>query len=227
MTVSSRNPPIRTLDRSKPVVVIGIGSPHGDDRAGWEVIDRLAAARSEKSLPASWIEPEAEDEPHHLQSGCVSSSTCMVERNGVKTLGSRWAYGNVLLHKATVPHDVLDWLQVPVLTHIIDASCDQVPDIRRFAVVKTDSGKLQLTAVNSIAMTIVEFDAESLRSHSSHQLDLMSTLELSAVLGTLPRELYLWTVSVASVEKCGQVSKGTQVRIDGCARAIAKQLGDG
>ena len=208
MTVSPSIPPIKTFERTRPIFVIGIGSPHGDDRAGWEVIDRLTSARSQKPLPASWIEPEALAEPHHKKSASASGS-----------IGK-----SVVLQKASVPHDVLDWLEVHAITHIIDASYDTFPEVRRYAITQDVSGKLLLTAVGSEGTTNAGIAPDSLRSSSTHQLDLMSTLELSATLGKLPHQLSLWTVSIASVAKNGDISKETQIHIEKCVLAIAKEL---
>ncbi len=211
MTVSPSIPPIKTFERTRPIFVIGIGSPHGDDRAGWEVIDRLTSARNQKSLPASGIEPEALAD--FLRCGSASASG---------SIGK-----SVVLHKASVPHDVLDWLDVEAQTHIIDASYDTFADVRRYAITQDTSGKLLLTALGSLGTTNAGIAPESLRSSSTHQLDLLSTLELSATLGTLPHELFLWTVSiasVASVAKNGDMSEETQNHIERCVLAIAKEL---
>jgi hydrogenase maturation protease len=199
MTLTPRNPSIETCERTRPIVVIGIGSPHGDDRAGWEVVDRLSIARNE---------PEALAEPHRKQSASASGSDSKV----------------VVLHKASVPHDILDWFDVQSPTHIIDASCDPLSEVRCFAITQSISGRLKLNKVDSIETASTSLSSESLRSSSTHQLDLISTLELSATLGTLPRELFLWTVSVTSVVKNGKISHETQMRIDRCVAAIAKEI---
>lgn len=67
------------MSSPKPVQIIGIGSPFGDDRAGWEVIRRLeqrAATRAESAAdrpgPArQWIDPPAETGFAVLAGGCA------------------------------------------------------------------------------------------------------------------------------------------------------------
>ncbi len=82
-----------------PVIVIGIGSPHGDDRAGWEVIDRLHDVVPQR----------------------------------------------IVLRKASVPHDLLDWLDVTTETHLIDARCDKVPGLKRFNMQLDDAASYSST----------------------------------------------------------------------------------
>jgi hydrogenase maturation protease len=177
------NPLNKPGEQCGPVVVIGIGSPHGDDRAGWAVIDRL--------------------------SGIDNSNV---------------AHREFVLRKASVPHDLLDWLEVHSPTHIIDASRDKVPGLRRFSVAHDDAGKLNLSPIGAISKEDPQFFFDSLRSNSTHQIGLLSTLELVAALGRLPRQLYLWTVSIASGEKNVGIGTETQERIDECILMIAKEL---
>ncbi len=179
MNRTSLLPQIKLAKLTRPVIVIGIGSPHGDDRAGWEVIDRLH--------------------------GVVSK--------------------NVFLRKAAVPHEILDWLDITFETHIIDASCDKAPGLQRLNITLDDAGVLQLSVVDSCYSLNAESTRESLRSSSSHQLDLMSTIELAATLHRLPQQLALWTISISSVEKNGDVASATQERIDECVAAIVQELG--
>jgi hydrogenase maturation protease len=178
MNKSSLHPQIKLCERTRPVFVIGIGSPHGDDRAGWEVVDRL--------------------------DGDVSK--------------------NIFLRKAAVPHDILDWLDNHSPTHIIDASCDNVPGLQRFNITQDEAGKVQLSVVGSTSSLSADSARKSLRSSSSHQLDLLSAIELAATLHRLPRQLTLWTISISSVEKNGDVGVEMQERINECVTVISKEL---
>jgi hydrogenase maturation protease len=178
MNESSIASRIQPSELTRSVFVIGIGSPHGDDRAGWEVIDGL----------------------------------------------SRVVPKNFVLRKAAVPHDLLDWLDVDCPTHIIDASFDRAAGVRRFKITQDAAGRLHLLAVDSTDPTDTESALKSLRSSSTHQIDLLSTLELVAALHRLPRQLALWTVSISAVEKVGDVGLETQERIDECISAISKEL---
>ncbi len=154
-----------------------------DDRAGWEVIDRLA---------------------------------------GIDF--SNGGYREVFLRKASVPYDLLDWLDVHSPTHIIDASCDKEPSLRRFAVSQNDAGKLKISAIGPLGNSNSQIVFDSLRSNSTHQIGLLSTLELVAALRGLPRQLCIWTVSIASVEENCAVGTETQERIDECVKILAEEL---
>lgn len=84
---------------SQRMLVIGIGSPHGDDRAGWEVIDRIA------------------DKLSLQQFGSLSSDSLFDQTQpGVEDNSGH------ILRKASSPLDILDWLDVDCETHIVDAA---------------------------------------------------------------------------------------------------------
>ncbi len=180
MTASPLNHSVGNPDRLMPILVIGIGSPHGDDRVGWDVIDRLAP------------------------------------------LAPKW---NVL-RKATVPNDILDWLEDDQTTHIIDASCDDLPGLRRFDITRNDAGQLLASFSDTLGSKNASFTFSALRSNSTHQLDLFSILELVVVLGRLPRQLVLWTISVKSIAKNSDIDPATLERVQECVGRIAKELFD-
>jgi hydrogenase maturation protease len=180
MNLTPLKPRIKLCERSRYVFVVGIGSPHGDDRAGWEVIDRLA-----RDVPR-----------------------------------------NIVLRKASVPHDLLDWLEAESPMYIIDASSDKVSGVRRFDLRNDNEGKLSVTATNATKVVNENFVSTSLRSNSTHQIDLLSTLELAATLERLPRQLTLWTVSIEAIEKNGDLSAEAQELIEECVSAISKELRD-
>ncbi len=134
-----------------PPLVIGIGSPHGDDRAGWEVVERLSAL----DLSCS---------PHRLR-------------------------------KAAVPHDALDWFDPQTPTHVVDAIASQSDRLLRFELARDSQGDLQtLLTDQDEGPRSVAFPA--LRSHSTHQFDLRSVLELAAALNTLPQCIVLWAIPI-------------------------------
>ncbi len=137
---------------SPPPLVIGIGSPHGDDRAGWEVVERLMA----------------------MDLGC--SPVC--------------------LQKAAVPHEALDWFDPRTPTHVVDALACQSDCLLRFELTRGPQGQLQtLLTEQGERRQSVEFPA--LRSHSTHQFDLRSVLELAAALNALPHRIVLWGIPIA------------------------------
>lgn len=136
---------------SPPPLVIGVGSPHGDDCAGWEVVERLRAL----------------------------DLSCSPDR----------------FHKAAVPHDALDWFDPQSTTHVVDAMASQSDRLLRFELTRNAQGELQtlLTDQDDRRQTV---DFPALRSHSTHQFDLRSVLELAAALNRLPHRIVLWAIPI-------------------------------
>jgi Ni,Fe-hydrogenase maturation factor len=142
-------------------LIVGIGSPHGDDQAGWKVIERL--------------------EP--LQ----------------------WQWPSVELRQATVPHDLIDWLEGKATLHLIDGCIcnghvsdgDNLP-YQRFewvedAIDLESSLRFEDTEQRPLATTVLERRIE-LRSGGSHQIDALSVLELAACLHRLPKQVVIWAI---------------------------------
>ena len=169
-------------ETSQPTAVIGIGSPHGDDRAGWEVIDRLA------------------DETF----------------DGSPTIP--------FLRRASVPHDVLDWLQNESLTHLVDAGSSGDRRIHRFEISLNQSGRLCSRTSASEVLPQLDLALAKLRSGSSHQFDLLSALQLAATLGRLPRQVVLWMVPVVTVERNAAMNEKTLDLVAECAARIQQEL---
>ncbi len=165
-------------------LVIGIGSPHGDDRAGWEVIERL------------------------------------------EKLGLEQFEQPILLRKATVPHDIFDWLHRDTKTHIIDACRSTDASVQRHEIDQDDSGGLHLTSAAFETSTNIGAAFEILQSGSSHQFDLLSTLQLAAALGNLPPHIILWTIPMATTDKRDGLSATTLGYVVDCAARIRGELRD-
>jgi Ni,Fe-hydrogenase maturation factor len=161
-------------------LVIGIGSPHGDDRAGWEVVGQLEELCKEQ---------------------CDAS---------------------VVLRKAAVPHDILDWLNRDTPTHIIDASSTVDSTVRRYEVFQV--GGLCFSSTDSEDSTKINVATDRLRSSSSHQFDLLSTLQLAAVLGNLPPRIVLWTIPIVTTEKNADLNVATIGHVADCATRISREL---
>lgn len=165
-------------------LVIGIGSPHGDDRAGWEVIERLEE-----------LDLEQFEKP-------------------------------ILLRKAAVPHDLFDWLHRDTQTHIIDACRSTAANVQRHEIDQDDSGGLHLTSAASKTSTNIGAAFEILQSGSSHQFDLLSTLQLAAALGNLPPRIILWTIPMVTPAKRDGLSAATLGHVVDCAARIRRELCD-
>ena len=163
-------------------LIIGIGSPHGDDRVGWEVIEQL-----QKQCPEQ----------------CAAS---------------------LMLRKASVPHDILDWLCRDTKTHIIDACSTIEAGVCRYEVFRAEVDGSCISLANSQAPTKINVTFESLRSGSSHQLDLLTTLQLAAALGSLPLRLVLWTIPIVTTEKNADLNAATIGYVADCATRIRLEL---
>lgn len=161
-------------EATHPLSVVGVGSFHGDDQAGWQVIDLLS------QLP-------------------------MLEQ--------------VSLHKAAVPHDLLDWLDSTTTLHIVDACSQRLPGVHRLDL----SHALQPTTTAQHSDPLVACFA-SLRSQSSHHFDLLSVLQIAAALGTLPPHIRLWTIAIESAERNATLSLAAQQRAAECTRMIYQEL---
>lgn len=171
--------------------VVGIGSFHGDDRAGWEVIDRL-----------------------QLRLGG----------------GSQLAF-----RKAAVPHDVLDWLDPGLRLHLVDACAADVSGVQRLELRFSAPGQLAFSGQpNQDCCTGGQAacgpDDEitrrfaALRSRSTHQFDLLTTLELASALGCLPARLTLWTIAIDSAQPNAEIGPAAGTRVIQCADRIEQEL---
>jgi hydrogenase maturation protease len=156
-------------------MVIGIGSPHGDDRAGWEVVERLGAQ------PRPYCQ----------------------------------------LRTAAVPHDILDWLQPEIVTHLVDANHCDVAEIGCYQVRYAAQDATDIRLVSNTGQAAEQLE---LRSSSSHHFDLMSTLRLAAVLKVLPVCCTLWTVPVVAAGKNGAVHPRTTAFITECVSLLSRSL---
>ena len=147
-----------------PALIVGIGSAHGDDQAGWKAIELL-------------------------------------EQLNLK---------GVDLRKASVPHDLIDWLDEIFILHIVD-SCTAASDCSgpsRYIVeqgvsshspsfAEENEARLGILLVDSNLMSLEKKLVEptlQLRSAGSHQLDVLTILELARTLRRLPPKIVLWAI---------------------------------
>lgn len=168
-------------------LIVGIGSPHGDDQAGWQVIEQL------QSLERSKIE----------------------------------------LRKAAVPHGLLDWLGGVTVLHIIDSSVCELDNfcVQRFDLRKQPpSNEFQWSWIPSQQkstgiVTTLERPLK-LRSAGSHQIDVLTVLELAACLDRLPKYVVLWAIPGHRYNASDAMSEGCQTAIQQCVTSIREELYD-
>lgn len=174
------------------VLVVGVGSPHGDDQAGWRVADHVAAV-----------------------------------------LG-----GAIAVRKASVPHDVLDWCDGRERLHLVDAfeTTRGSERLRRFDLAgDTGRGRPQIvlrpTPVAGGQPVETASDGKepvetrpALRSGSTHQIDLLAVLGLSALLGKFPDHVTLWAIPGREFAPGSRPSRSCWEATTRCAEALSGEL---
>ncbi|MBL9122666.1 MAG: hydrogenase maturation protease [Planctomycetaceae bacterium] len=145
---------------SASVLLVGIGSAHGDDRVGWSV----AAAVAQR------------------------------------------AGDQVRVRTAAAPADLLDWLAGVDRLHLCDAWLTSEP-----------GGQLTQWSFPDPAI-------ESAGFGSTHSLSLPAALRLAAELGTLPREVILWGVSIERAEPGAPLSPRVAAAVPRIAERICEVL---
>ena len=144
-------------------LIVGIGSAHGDDQAGWRLIDELTAK---------------------------------------ETTGAE-------LRKASVPHDMIEWMNHIQSLHIADA-CDSHTDVQRLDL---SNGDLACS--------------RNADSRSSHQLGLSHVIGLIDSLGRLPKQVVLWAIPGERFQPNGELSDACINQIRRCADRIHHELASG
>jgi hydrogenase maturation protease len=151
--------------RKKTRLFVGIGSPHGDDQAGWTIAEGL------------------------LQD--VDSS------------------GDIIVRRASVPLDLIDWLDGIDCLHVCDACQGDAPP-----------GTLHRWEYKAATPAASDRQREprgrecfaSLRSTGSHDFGLIAVLELADRLGRLPSQVVVWCIEGRRFE-IGQTLSPEIVRI--------------
>lgn len=168
------------------ILVVGIGSPHGDDQAGWRVIEQL----ERKNLP--YVE----------------------------------------LRKASVPHDVVDWVDCQQTLHVIDAceanaNASETSAHRRFEMIEEASGTepnryFRESSPHSSSTSIAR--PIGLRSAGSHQIDALTVLELVACLNRLPKKVFVWTIPGQLFAPCESPTARCEAAIASCVEQLSTEL---
>ena len=135
------------MTQSAKVLVAGLGSAHGDDRAGWLAAEKLAAHCREDQ--------------------------------------------NIIVRKATIPLDVLDWLEGIEILHVCDA-CEATHGLRKLHRFTWAAGK-PVHADNSIT-SFAHPTLRTLRSGGSHDFGLPDVLRLAAEIQQLPKQVVIWAM---------------------------------
>lgn len=172
-------------------LVIGIGSHHGDDAAGWEVVRQLSQL----------LDSRFPKNDHGIVTRCAS-----------------------------VPHDIFDWLESGATTHIVDAVLSTKTTVMRYEVRSIDDelclDEWQNSGASCAERRTFRFKdlSNRLGSSSSHQFDLPSALRLALALGTLPKQLSLWTVPTGALPSTSVMNEQVLARSRECAQLLLSTI---
>ena len=145
-------------------LVVGIGSPHGDDQAGWMLIERLSQQ--------------------------VSAET--------------------QLRIASVPHNLIDWVDGCDALHIIDAR-DSGETVMRIELGDQDSAE--------------RIDVLT-RCQSSHHFGIGKVIQLGQVLGKVPPRIVIWAIPGKNFGPGQGISDLCRQQVESCAELIVRELVD-
>ena len=134
------------MSRQPGILIAGLGSAHGDDRAGWLVAEQLA-----------------------------SDNAVQIE---------------VVIRKATIPLDLIDWLDGVDTLHVCDAcqTLQQGALLRQFF---WSEGQL-IPCETEGGSPALSFSSH--RRVGSHDFGLLEVLQLAETIGRLPRQVFVWAV---------------------------------
>ena len=162
--------------------MVGLGSPHGDDQAGWLVASELqqrlagqpdAIARRSRDYVAVPPRRTPRDEPNASPPLQTDRAPSFLERSAHHAERDGFVLACRL---AKSPSDLLDWLDD--VAHLIVCDCCES---------LTQIGELRLWhwPADRFVRT---------RSSSSHQLGLLDVLDLAKNIGRLPPRVEIWAI---------------------------------
>ena len=149
--------------------------------------------------------------PHTLLVGIGSS-------HGDDQIGWRIAYelqnlclpnDSVVIRKAAVPLDMIDWLDGVKTLHLCDACSD-----------RGSPGTLHSWKHDNACRSALE----TLRASSSHDFGLPTVLQLAVTLGRIPNRVFIHAVTGQRFEPGETLSDGIVPRIPHIATTIYEQL---
>jgi Ni,Fe-hydrogenase maturation factor len=181
------------VSQSERILIVGLGSAHGDDQAGWLVVKNLASQCQE--------------------------------------------YPDITVCRASIPLDLLDWIEGIDVLHICDAceSTKSPAKLHRFRYgVETDelsSGGREypdsrtLNAVDQeIDIPRSPLDLNSLRCRGTHDFGLPDVLRLAAATLLLPQSVIIWAIEGTDFQPQGELSEATRTTALEAANAIMNEL---
>jgi len=147
------------------VLVAGLGSAHGDDRAGWLVAEQLAAV---DDLPS-----------------------------------------DVIVRKAAVPLDLIDWLDDVDTLHVCDACHAESHELLVRQLIWSD-GRLITAEPNDNRPAL---SLASRHRGGSHDYGLVEVLQLAKATGRLPRHVVVWAIAGSAFQPDDPMSAMTHLAV--------------
>lgn len=163
------------MNAPETILIVGVGSAHGDDQAGWLVADELA-----RQIPDG---------------------------------------GFISVRKASVPLDLLDWLENVNVLHLIDAydvaGC--LENLRKF---RWLDGQMICQSDNAPAKSVLNQQS----ARSSHGFSVPDVLRLAENTGMLPETIVIWAIPGSHFQPGAQIGEQCQNNICKAATEIVAEL---
>lgn len=192
--------PLDSNSKSRALVV-GLGSFHGDDRAGWNVIDQLERI----SLPGielrkaiipldilDWVDAFSS---LHLIDACACADTPEAA-DPINPLRFELVAGD---GDAGLQTRIPEYTAPLSSFHSRDAFAQDSPEIS------------------------FERPVE-LRSAGSHQIDALTVLQLSARFGSLPKHVVIWGIPGMRFAPGDKLSKNCETAVSNCVTQLSLEL---
>ena len=191
------------MNDSGKVLVVGLGSAHGDDQAGWLVAEQLLKKVSVLKKV----------------SGTLEASEGQVE--SLMRESSRHFFQHVVVRRAMIPLDVLDWLEGVSILHVCDA-CETTGSHEKLMRFTWTAGRL----VDSDKSTDSGVNASlKLRGgRGSHDFGLLDVLQLAKKTGLLPKHVIIWAISGKCFRPADVMSDDTKNTVCQAVDAVMKEL---
>lgn len=204
------------------ILVVGVGSMFGDDQAGWLVAGQLtgttaagrhhpsAAGPFEKDLGGVGSEdPSVDDSCSGSSHGCALQPHS--ESEGVDLSGT------CSVRLATVPFDILDWMEGIDELHLIDACRSEQPagTVRRL-----DWAEQREQIVGGPDDGILQLGGQS-----SHDFGLAQVLQLAEVTQRLPPKVIIWAIDGQNFTLDHVVSPAVSLAADSLLVSLRKEIG--
>lgn len=181
------------MSQPQRILIAGLGSPHGDDQAGWLIAENLA-------------------------SQCQENSDTMIRR-------------------ASIPLDLLDWLEGVDVLHICDAceATESEVKLHRITYRGATDGPANdrrqppdsstLNAVNQgIDIPRSPVTLTTLRSRGTHDFGLPEVLQLAEATRLLPETVIIWAIEGTHFQPACALSEKTKETAMEAAARIMREL---